>query len=80
MDSIAVRLNADVHGLHSQFHDSSDAATEWDRPHATAGSGGVPVGGDDGLRGQKPTLFHVVVDEVLEKHLVDVGTAAAAGD
>src|SRR5208282_6853545 len=80
MDGIAISLNADVHRLKSKFHDSSDAATEWYRPHASAGRGRVPVCGEDGLRGQVPALFHVVVDEVLQQHLIDVRTASPTGD
>jgi hypothetical protein len=31
-----------------------------------------PIGGDDRLRGQIPTVRQIVVDEILERHLVDL--------
>ena len=79
MHGIPISLNVDIHRLKSKLHDSSHAATEWHRPHAPARRGRIPVGGENGLRGQVPAFFHVVVDEVLQEHLVDVPTAARTG-
>ena len=80
MHCVAIGLNADIHWLKSKLHDSSYAATEWHRPHTPARRGRVPVGGEDRLRGEVPALFEVVVDEVLQQHLIDVRAAATTGD
>src|SRR5271170_503751 len=80
MDGIAIGLNADIHRLKTKLHDSSDPAAEWHCPHAPARRRRFPVGGEDGLRGQIPALFHVVVNEVLQQHLIDGRAAAATSD
>src|ERR1039457_179 len=71
--SIAVQLSQDVNWLVSQLHDSSHAATEGQRQYVAAAC--PPVGGDNRRRGEIPALLHVVVDEPLQQHLVDWGTA-----
>src|ERR1035441_8224388 len=70
---IAVQLSQDVNWLVSQLHDSSHAATEGQRQYVAAAC--PPVGGDNRRRGEIPALLHVVVDEPLQQHLVDWGTA-----
>lgn len=79
MHSIAISLNVNIHGLKSKFHHSSHAATERHRPHASVRCGRIPIGGDDRLGGEVPALLHVVINEVLQKHLIDVRTAARYG-
>ena len=80
MNGIAVSLNVNIHGLKSKLHDSPNAGTKWHRPHTSAGRRRVPVRRDDRLRGQVPAFFHVVVDEVLQQHLIYVRAAATTRD
>src|SRR5258705_5640914 len=80
MDCVAVEVHCDVDRLIPETHDASRTTAKGHRPHASAG--GViprgrfacgltmPVRGDDRRGGQIPTLLHVVVDEVLQQHLV----------
>src|ERR1700761_8541949 len=76
--------------LISETHDSSGATAKGYRPHAP-GSGVVPIGGfagcltvpvrgDDWRGGEIPTFLHVVVDEVLEQHLIYVRPVGGPGD
>src|SRR6185437_16759342 len=90
MHGVAVKINRDVDGLRPEASDAPGAAAEGDGP-ATAGGGVVsvgcveggcvvPVGGEDGAAGEEPSFFEVVVDEVLDKKLVDCRTAAGTGE
>src|SRR5271154_478527 len=82
MDGVAVEVYCDVDGLIAETHDTSGAAAKGHRPHAPGGgvvpvggfAGGVtvPVRGEDWRGGEIPTFLHVVVDEVLEQHLIDI--------
>src|SRR5277367_5929389 len=74
MDGVAIKLRGDIHRLESKFHDSSHAAAKRDHPSTAIAD--FPIRGEDGLRGEVPALFHVVVDEILHQHLIDRGTAA----
>src|SRR5580693_7909703 len=78
MHGIAISLNADIPPLESKFHDSSHAAAEWHYPSTVIAD--FPVGGEDGLGGQVPAFFHVVVDEILQQHLINVCAAATASN
>src|SRR5580704_5545905 len=78
MDGVAIKLRTDIHWLESELHDSSHAAAEWRHPSTAVAD--FPVRGDDWLRGQVPAFFHVVVDEVLQQHLIDRRTAARTSD
>src|SRR5882762_3085677 len=70
MDGVAIKLQAEIYRLESEFHDSSYAATQWHRPHVTAAC--IPIGGDSGLPREIPPFFQVIVDEVLQQELVHV--------
>src|SRR5207253_11186845 len=90
MHCVAVEVHRNVDRLIAQAHDSSCAATERYRPHASAGgvvSGGglaaalaSPVRSDDRRGGEIPTLFQVVVDEVLQQNLIHIWPMRGAGD
>src|SRR5579864_5446169 len=80
MDRIAISRNADTYRLKSKLHDSSQTATDRHGPHTSAGGRSLPVGGENGCGRQIPSFFHVVVDEVLQQHLINVPAAATTGD
>src|SRR5258707_1373343 len=71
-------LRGEIHRLVAELHDSSDATSERDSPDVFVGA--FPIGGEDRLHGEVPTLLHVVVDEVLEQKLIDGRTIASAGN
>src|SRR5258705_7056550 len=90
MQGVAVEVYCDIDGLIAETHDTSGAAAKGYRPHAPGGgvvpiggfAGGlaVPVRGDDWRGGEIPTLVQVVVDEVLEQHLIHIWPVCGPGD
>lgn len=78
MHGINVELCREVHWLKPEFGDSTDASPEGHRPDIFAGC--LPVGGEDWRRGDVPTFVQVVVDEVLQQHLVHIWTASRSSD
>src|ERR1035441_5220509 len=74
---VAKKLCGDVHRLKSDLHDSSHATTERHGPYVAAARS--PVGGEDGRRGDVPTMLHVVVNGVLQQELIDRRTATRTG-
>ena len=73
-DGIVVVLEAEGHGLPVEDEGTADASTDWYSPALTAVC--VPVGGDAGSGGQRPTLSEVVVDEVLPQEVVNARRSA----
>lgn len=65
---IAVELSREVDWLVPEFHDASDTAAERDSPDISATR--FPIRGDDRLHGDVPALFQVVVNEILQQHLI----------
>src|SRR5579871_1776315 len=78
MGCIPEKLCLEIHRLVPEFHDSSNPAPQGHRPNISTPR--FPIGGDDRLPGEIPALLQVVVDEVLQEHLVHIfGVALANG-
>src|SRR5262245_12730119 len=78
MLGIAKGLSGYVDRLESEPHYASHAAAE--RHDPSVAIGGFPVGGQDGGRRYIPALSHVVVDKVLQQHLVYFRALVVGGD
>ena len=74
MNGVAVKLCGQRNRLRAEFHDPSDAPAEWHRPSIAVI--GFPIRRQSGLPRNEPTLFQVVIDEVLQQKLIHVRTAA----
>ena len=75
---VVVSLEEGVDRLFADLVHPANSATERHRPLLPTLR--LPVGGDDGLGGQKLALVHVVVGEDLAEEEVDVGVAVERPD
>src|SRR5437867_11719152 len=58
--------------LVTDLEDAPNAAADGKRPAVV--TIGFPICGDEGARGQIPTLWQVVIEEGLQRHGINVGT------
>lgn len=77
VSGIPIELGGEIDGQETKFHGSAHATTEGHHPDITGGR--FPVGGDDQRGCEIPAFFRVVVDEVLQGHLIDRGPTAGTG-
>ena len=64
--------------LVTDLKDASDAATDRHSPAIIVIS--LPVGRNEGARGQVPALGEVIIEEGLQRHGIDVGAVLVAGE
>src|SRR3954462_8469883 len=67
MNGIPIELNAQVHRLWPQLHNSANSAAERQYPLVLVSS---PLCRQRWLLGDIPAILHVVVDEVLKEQLI----------
>jgi hypothetical protein len=67
-------LDRGINRLIANIEYSTKPATEWDGPFVPVGR--LPVGSHDGTRRQVPSIRHIVIDERLDCHQVDIGAVA----
>src|SRR5215469_6778196 len=76
MHCVSVKLWGHIHRLRPELADTSHATTKWDRPHVPIAS--LPVCVEDRPGREIPALFHVVVHEVLQRHLIYIAAVRGA--
>ena len=64
--------------LVTDLEDAPNAAADGKRPAVV--TIGFPICGDEGARGQIPTLWQVVIEEGLQRHGINVGTVFISGE
>src|ERR1700733_1623387 len=89
MDCVPVKLHSPVDWLRSKPSDLADASAERHVPCASrnivtsrrvGGAGRIPVRRHDWSTGEVITLLQVVVDKVLQQHLIHIRSMRGTGD
>ena len=78
MHRISKELGRDIHWLKSKPHNSPHTSSDGHCPDVPACR--LPISCQDRLRSEVPSLAHVVADEVLQPHLIDIWTSSRTSD